>query len=120
MSGTVVDALTYWSRSKPDLTAIDFDGDAVTYAELAAWADGVAHDLASRGVVPGDRVSFLGANSLEWAVASLAAMKVGAIAVGFNQRMLAGELITLVEDCEPTVVYCEEALLPRLEEVQQT
>ena len=120
MSGTVVDALTYWSRSKPDLTAIDFDGDAVTYAELAAWADGVAHDLASRGVVPGDRVSFLGANSLEWAVASLGAMKVGAIAVGFNQRMLAGELTTLVEDCEPTVVYCEEALRPRLEEVQQT
>lgn len=119
MSGTVVDALTYWSRSKPDLPAIDFDGDVVSYAELSSWADGVAHDLASRGVAPGDRVGFLGANSLEWAVASLGAMKVGAIAVGFNQRMLTGELTTLVDDCEPSVVYCEEALLPRLEEVQQ-
>ncbi|MDV7087357.1 class I adenylate-forming enzyme family protein [Rhodococcus opacus] len=119
MSGTVVDALTYWSRSKPDLPAIDFDGDVVTYAELSRWADGVAHDLASRGVTPGDRVSFVGANSLEWVVAALGAMKVGAIAVGFNQRMLAGELATLVEDCEPAVVYCEEALLPRLEEVQK-
>ncbi|MDT2006080.1 long-chain fatty acid--CoA ligase [Rhodococcus opacus] len=119
MSGTVVDALTYWSRSKPDLPAIDFDGDVVTYAELSRWADGVAHDLASRGVTPGDRVSFVGANSLEWVVAALGAMKVGAIAVGFNQRMLAGELATLVEDCEPAVVYCEESLLPRLEEVQK-
>ncbi|WP_257890813.1 class I adenylate-forming enzyme family protein [Rhodococcus sp. USK10] len=119
MSGTVTDALNYWSRSVPNLPAIDFDGDVVTYSELAGWADGVAHDLASRGVSPGDRVSFLGANSLEWAVASLGAMKVGAIAVGFNHRMLAGELTTLVEDCEPKVVYCDEALLPRLEEVQQ-
>ncbi len=50
MSGTVVDALTYWARSKPDLPAIDFAGDVVTYAELSTWADGVAHDLASRGV----------------------------------------------------------------------
>ncbi|MEE2060481.1 class I adenylate-forming enzyme family protein [Rhodococcus artemisiae] len=119
MSGTVVDALTYWSRSKPDMPAIDFDGDRVTYAELSRWADGVAHDLESRGVTPGDRVSFVGVNSLEWVVAALGAMKVGAIAVGFNQRMLAGELTTLVEDCEPTVVYCDEDLLPRLEEVQQ-
>lgn len=46
-------------------------------------------------------------------------MKVGAIAVGLNQRMLARELVTLVDDCEPTVVVCDEALLSRLEEVQQ-
>ncbi|PBC53122.1 AMP-dependent acyl-CoA synthetase [Rhodococcus sp. ACS1] len=119
MSGTVVDALTYWSRSKPDLPAIDFDGDVVTYAELSRWADGAAHDLASRGVTPGDRVSFVGANSLEWVVAALGAMKVGAIAVGFNHRMVVRELDTLIEDCEPTVVYCDESLLPRLEEVQK-
>lgn len=119
MSGTVVDALTYWARSKPDLPAIDFAGDVVTYAELSTWADGVAHDLASRGVTRGDRVALLGVNSLEWAVAALAAMKVGAIAVGLNQRMLARELVTLVDDCEPTVVVCDEALLSRLEEVQQ-
>ncbi|MGX6510954.1 class I adenylate-forming enzyme family protein [Rhodococcus sp. SJ-2] len=119
MSGTVVDALTYWSRSKPDLIAIDFDGDSITYAELSRWSDGIAHDLASRGVTAGDRVSFVGANSLEWAVAVLGAMKVGAIAVGFNHRMVARELADLVEDCEPAVVYCDESLLPRLEEVQQ-
>ncbi|RZL83820.1 MAG: long-chain fatty acid--CoA ligase [Rhodococcus sp. (in: high G+C Gram-positive bacteria)] len=117
MSGTVIDALTYWARTVPDQPAIDFAGDVVTYRELDTWADGVAHDLAARGVTAGDRVSYLGVNSLEWCVAALGAMKVGAISAPFNQRMLAGELTTLVEDCEPTVVYCAEALRPRLDEV---
>ncbi len=119
MSGTVIDALTFWARLKPDLVAIDFAGDAVTYAELNAWADGVAHELRSRGVSAGDRVSFLGVNSLEWCAAALGALKLGAIAVGFNQRMLARELIALVEDCEPSVVVCDENLRTRLDEVHQ-
>ncbi|MGV9867356.1 class I adenylate-forming enzyme family protein [Rhodococcus koreensis] len=117
MSGTVIDALNFWARIVPGQPAIDFDGDVVTYEELSRWADGVAHDLAARGVLPGDRVSFVGTNTLEWCAAALGAMKVGAIAAPFNQRMLAGELTALVEDCEPKIVYCDQAYLPRLEEV---
>ncbi|WP_068268919.1 class I adenylate-forming enzyme family protein [Aldersonia kunmingensis] len=117
MSGTVIDALAYWARTVPEQPAIDFAGDVVTYRELDTWADGVAHDLAARGVTTGDRVSYLGVNSLEWCVAALGAMKVGAISAPFNQRMLAGELTALVDDCEPTVVYCDTALRSRLDEV---
>jgi fatty-acyl-CoA synthase len=117
MSGTVIDALTYWARTVPDQAAIDFAGDVVTYRELDSWADGVAHDLAARGVTAGDRVSHLGVNTLEWCVAAIGAMKVGAICAPFNQRMLAGELTALVDDCEPAVVYCDAVLRARLEEV---
>lgn len=118
MSGTVVDALTYWARTVPDQVAIDFAGDTVTYRELDNWANGVAHDLASRGVGVGDRVSYVGVNSLEWCAAALGAMKVGAISAPFNQRMLAGELSVLVEDCEPSVVYCDADLRARVDEVR--
>ncbi|OZE93566.1 AMP-dependent acyl-CoA synthetase, partial [Rhodococcus sp. 14-2686-1-2] len=118
MSGTVIDALTYWARTVADQPAIEFADDVVTYRELDTWADGVAHDLTRRGVTPGDRVSCLGGNSLEWCVTALAAMKVGAISAPFNQRMLAGELGVLVEDCEPAIVYCDKALRSRLDEVR--
>ncbi|AZG47693.1 class I adenylate-forming enzyme family protein [Gordonia insulae] len=117
MSGTVIDALTYWAKIVPDQAAIDFAGDVVTYRELNTWADGVAHDLDDRGVTAGDRVSYLGVNTLEWCVAAIGAMKVGAISAPFNQRMLAGELTVLVDDCEPAVVYCDADLRDRLEEV---
>ncbi|MGI5328570.1 class I adenylate-forming enzyme family protein [Actinomadura nitritigenes] len=119
MSGTVNDALVWWARVTPGAVAIDFDGDPITYRELSAWADGVAADLRSRGAGPGDRVSVLGGNGLEWCAAALGTWRIGAIVAPFNQRMLARELTALVEDCEPAVVYCDAALRPRLEEVHQ-
>ncbi|MFV2177601.1 class I adenylate-forming enzyme family protein [Actinomadura sp. LOL_016] len=117
MSGTVNDALVWWARVTPGAVAIDFDGDAVTYRELSVWADGVAADLRARGVGPGDRVSILGGNTLEWCAATLGAWRLGAIVAPFNQRMVARELAALVEDCEPAVVYGDAALRARLDEV---
>ncbi|MFC5747199.1 class I adenylate-forming enzyme family protein [Actinomadura rugatobispora] len=119
MSGTVVDALSWWARSTPDFVAIDFDGDRVTYAQLDTWADGVAAGLAADGVQAGDRVSIAGVNSLEWCVAALAGFKVGAIVAPFNNRMVARELADLIEDCEPAVVFADEgAIEERVREVQ--
>jgi len=119
MSGTVIDALTWWARSTPDFVAIDFEGDTVTYAQLNTWADGVATGLLEDGVQPGDRVSIVGVNSLEWCVAALAGFKVGAIVAPYNHRMVARELIDLVDDCEPRVVFADEGVLAeRLEEVR--
>ena len=120
MSGTVIDALTWWARNIPTAPAIDFDGDVVTYRELDNWADGAAGDLRESGVKQGDRVAILGANSLEWCAAALGALKLGAIVTPFNQRLLGRELAGLAEDCEPTVVYCDESLRSRLDEAQQT
>lgn len=117
MSGTVIDALTFWARTRPDQVAVDFDGDPVTYAEINTWADGVAADLARTGISQGDRVAIVGANSMEWVVAALAGFKVGAIVVPFNQRMVARELVDLVGDCEPAVVFCSEELAERVEQV---
>ncbi|KAA9156780.1 acyl--CoA ligase [Amycolatopsis acidicola] len=117
MSGSVTDALTWWARTNPDLVAIDFDGDEVTYRELNSWADGVAADLLAAGVRPGDRVSVFGGNRLEWCAAALGGFKVGAIVAPFNQRMVARELEGLVRDCEPRVMFCSESLRERVDEV---
>lgn len=117
MSGTVVDALTWWVRTVPDHPAIDLDGDVLTFAELDTWADGVAAVLREHGVGPGDRVGIVGTNSLEWCVAAVATWKAGAVACGFNQRFLAAELGALVQLCEPAVVFGDAAHLPLLEEV---
>ena len=118
MSSTVADALIYWARTKPDVTAIDFDGDRISYAELDSWADGVGHLLLAHGVQPGDRVSFVGVNSLEWCAAALGAGKVGAIAAPFNNRMVARELSDLVADCEPRVIFCDTAIQTRIDEIR--
>ncbi|MFC8529917.1 class I adenylate-forming enzyme family protein [Nocardia sp. NPDC057227] len=114
MSGTVTDALAHWARERPEHIAIDFAGEVIGYRELNDWADRVALDLRTRGVAPGDRVSVLGVNSLEWCAAALGAWRAGAIVAPFNQRMLAGELAGLVAACEPRVIYCDADLESRL------
>lgn len=119
MSGTVSGALGFWARTKPGCPAIDFDGDVVDYRELSRWVDAVGHDLLDRGVRAGDRVGYLGANSLEWCVAALAAWKIGAIAAPFNNRMVAAELAGVVTECEPEVVYCDTALRARLDQTHE-
>jgi fatty-acyl-CoA synthase len=119
MSGTINDALVWWARITPDSVAVDFDGDAITYRALSGWADGVAAELQAKGVRPGDRVSLLGSNSLEWCAVALGAWRLGAIVAPFNHRMLSRELTALVEDCEPAAVYCDAALRDRLEEVHR-
>ena len=117
MSGTVIDALTWWARTTPDLVAIDCDGDEVSYRELNTWADGVASRLIDAGVERGDRVSIVAGNCLEWCAVTLAGFKVGAIVAPFNQRMVARELGILVGDCAPKVVFCDESLRERIDEV---
>lgn len=118
MSATVINALNFWSRTKPDFAAIDFDGAVLSYAELNTWVGCIASDLTTRGVGPGDRVGLVGANSLEWCAAALGAFAVGAVAAPFNNRMVARELADLVEDCQPSVVFADDALKSRFDEVR--
>lgn len=116
MSGTVVAALDFWSQTKADCPAIDFRGDVLDYGQLAAWVEAVSCDLVHRGVGPGDRIGYLGVNSLEWCVAALATWTIGAIAAPFNNRMVATELSVMVADCEPALIFCDSTLRSRLDE----
>ena len=52
-----------------------------THDDLKSSAARLAGDLLALGLRPGERVGILGQNSLFWAAAYLAAMKLGLVAV---------------------------------------
>jgi acyl-CoA synthetase (AMP-forming)/AMP-acid ligase II len=56
---------------------------AVTYAELHRASARLAGELLARNIRPGQRVALIGENSLFWAAAYLAILKIGAVAVPF-------------------------------------
>ncbi|MEQ3549927.1 class I adenylate-forming enzyme family protein [Pseudonocardia nematodicida] len=104
----IIDGVRWWARNNPDRTAIVFDGaDEVDYATLDRWTDGAARRLAGAGVRPGDRVGFVGANSLEWIVSAIGALKLGAVAVPFNNRFTAAEFRYQLGDAEPVAVVAD-------------
>jgi fatty-acyl-CoA synthase len=84
--------LRYWAVQDPDKVVITFERDSVTFAELDAWVDRLAVYLAGTGVQSGDRVGVVGQNSLEWCVAGLATIRVGAIHAALDPRLVAHEM----------------------------
>lgn len=104
---TINSALSWWAKNRPDVIAFSLGGDGVTYREWAGWIDRVAVHLESLGVQPGDRINSCAANSLEYCTLTMAAMRVGAIIAPLNIRFTAHELMEIVEDHAPTLIFAE-------------
>ena len=113
------DLVRYWGRTRPEHPAIIFGEVTQTWGELDAVTDALARGLAGRGVGRGDRVGILMKNRLEVAWTMLATLKLGAISVPLNFRLLAGELLPMLTDCAPRVVVTEADLAGLLEPAHQ-
>jgi 2-aminobenzoate-CoA ligase len=71
------------------------------------------------GVVPGNRVLLRGGNSIGMALAWLAVVKCGAIAVATMPLLRARELGDIIDKSQPTVALCDAKLLEELELARQ-
>jgi acyl-CoA synthetase (AMP-forming)/AMP-acid ligase II len=72
----------------------------LTYAELDAHANRLAHHLRDAGVGPGQHVGVHLYNGLEYIATVLAALKIRAVPVNVNYRYVAAELEYLYRDAE--------------------
>ena len=109
------DLVRYWGRTRPEQPAIIFGEVTQTWGELDAVTGALARGLAGRGVGKGDRVGILMKNRLEVAWTMLATLRLGAISVPLNFRLLASELRPMLADGAPRVVVTEGELADLLE-----
>jgi long-chain acyl-CoA synthetase len=63
------------------------------------------------GLLPGDRCALLGANSIRWVAVDLALMAEGVMVVPLYSRQAPAELVTMMKDCEPSLLVVGEASL---------
>src|SRR4051812_16527296 len=82
--------------------------EPVTYGQLAARSGVAAARLAPQ-VAPGDRVAIVAGNETAFAVAYLAAMRTGAVAVPLNVASPAQELARELAAVSPSVVVASPA-----------
>jgi fatty-acyl-CoA synthase len=85
------------ARMTPQKPALVQDGRTTTYAQLHRDATRLARGLRERGVGRGDRLAFLGLNSVELVVAMFATAKLAAVFVPINTRLAAAELAYVLE-----------------------
>jgi len=92
------------SGARPDADALTSPAGGVSYSSLAALTERMGGSLVEAGVSPGDRVGIASANDVEFVVAYLAALHVGALAVPLNPSAPPAELERDLAAVEPRVV----------------
>ncbi|MFG1606508.1 long-chain fatty acid--CoA ligase [Actinoplanes sp. NPDC049265] len=92
------------ARMSPARVALTHQGVDITYAGLAARAQGFAHRLRRLGVRRGDRIAYLGVNHPHAVLTLFAAGLLGAVHLPLNARLTRDELMVIVGDAEPAVV----------------
>src|SRR4051812_32165071 len=93
------------------LALIDRRGTRVTYAELEADANRMAHHLAAHGVGRDDAVGLVARNSIPWVVAFLACFKLRAVPVNVNYRYVAAELAEIFDDSSAVALVVDDDLV---------
>jgi len=104
------------ARMTPDKTALVQDGVPTTYAALERATARLAGGLRTRGVARGDRVAFLGLNSVELVVAMFATARLGAIFVPVNTRLAPAELDYVLEHSGAGLLLVEDGLAAATEQ----
>ena len=90
------------------LTVFEPDRITLSYREALERTETLAAWLVEHGVQKGDRVAVSGRNSPEWAVAYLAAMTAGAVAVPVDFALRVEEIQNLLSVSEPKFFFIDE------------
>ncbi|SOZ52820.1 putative AMP-dependent synthetase and ligase; ATP-dependent AMP-binding enzyme family [Cupriavidus taiwanensis] len=94
--------------------------ETVTYAQLAALVNRIAHVLvADMRLVPGNRVLLRGPNNLMMAASWLATLKAGLVAVPTMPLLRARELKQIIDKAQVSAALCDARLRDELDANQQ-
>ncbi|HYH78860.1 MAG TPA: amino acid adenylation domain-containing protein, partial [Longimicrobium sp.] len=99
----------------PGAVALRYEDESLTYAELNARANRLAHHLRSLGVGPDARVGLCLERSLEMMVGLLAVLKAGGAYVPLDPAYPAERLAYMLADGDPAVVLSQRGLRDRIE-----
>ncbi|MFC0533977.1 long-chain-fatty-acid--CoA ligase [Phytohabitans kaempferiae] len=116
---TMSDVLARTARRSPDAVVFVFDDQRRSYREADLRVTGLARALADLGVGRGDRVAVLGKNRGEVIETWLATLRLGAIAVPLNFRLVADEIAYMLGDSEAKVIVVDEDLAATVETAKQ-
>ncbi|HEX2208939.1 MAG TPA: amino acid adenylation domain-containing protein, partial [Longimicrobium sp.] len=96
------------ARRTPHAVALVFGEERMTYAELDARANQLAHLLGARGIGPERTVAVLMERSLEMVVALYGILKAGAAYVPVDPEYPAGRVAYMLKDSAAAVVLTQE------------
>ena len=107
---TIVDLFEEQAGKTPDAPAVVYEDRELTYRELNARANQLAHHLRSLGVRTNDLVGICADRSLDMVVGLLGILKAGAAYVPFDLAYPRDRLAFMLNDCQVPVLLTQQAL----------
>ncbi|MFA7556182.1 MAG: long-chain-fatty-acid--CoA ligase [Hydrogenophaga sp.] len=116
---TLADIPHSYAARKPEDIALQFETRSTTWQQWDHQCNRVAHALREMGLVPTDRVGYLGKNSDQLFHVFFGAAKAGMVMVPINWRLTATEIAFILEDAGCQILFLGEDFLPLVEELTQ-
>lgn len=102
----------------PERNAVIFEGQTISWSELNARANQYAAALQAQGLVPGDAVSLVMENRIEFLTTIIALNKLGVIAALINTNLTGRALIHCIEITRSRICIFGEERLEAISQVQ--
>lgn len=112
------DLVTNNARRIPDSTALVFEDQRPSWRRLDERSNRVANALIKLGIRPGDRVTYIVANSIELVELYFGIAKTGAISAGILPRSVGREIDYIVNDLAAKVLVVGPEAAPVVGEIQ--
>ncbi|RRO19421.1 non-ribosomal peptide synthetase [Saccharopolyspora rhizosphaerae] len=104
------------AQRTPESVAVTFEGTSLTYSELDARANQLAHHLIDHGIGPEQLVALALPRSTELVVSLLAVLKAGAAYLPLDPGHPAERIAYVVGDAQPTMLISDREHADRLPE----
>ncbi|MFS0823890.1 class I adenylate-forming enzyme family protein [Bacillus sp. 1P02SD] len=89
-----------------DKTAINFKDERITYKELDKQSNQLAHAFIQNGIKIETPIALLMSNCIEFAIADLAIMKIGATKIPLNHILNRNEILYMLEQSNVKAIIC--------------
>ena len=100
--------LEHYARQQPDAEAVVSGNERWSYTTLKHQVDGCARALLAHDIRPGDRIAYLTPPNAGFVALLLAAQAIGGIAVGVNPRYRQREILHILRDSAPKLLFCRQ------------
>ena len=101
----------------PNRCAVFENQREITFEEFNQVSAQVASALCDVSIQPGDHVALCAPNSFSWLAFYFGILKAGAVAVTFSHLLTKNELIQIITDCRPKILFTIDEKLKQLEEL---
>lgn len=93
----------------------DYQGDTYTYQETAEWITRLHIVFEQNGLQKGDKVSILGKNSRNWAVAYMATTMYGAVTVPILADFHEDDIVHVIQHSDSKIFFSQDDLFNKLD-----